>query len=223
MTSSPQLSAEEAAAQTGRGRGGGVGPLPPAGHDDPGAARLAASPRRSSLLVRRLRRRHRRHGLRADPPQPLEQAFLRRAVAARSARLPRPARRVFHHRRRPADPECGAALAGRDVEAQIARGARARPAAGLDAAAARFLARQCRRPMGVNPDQRMHEDARKLCELSVGPRHGTAAGLDSVRLLRRHSVGAVERLRVPHSRPGLRGPGLHGVGRRDLRGRRARW
>ena len=37
----------------------------------------------------------------------------------------------------------------------------------LDAAAAGVLARECRRPMGVNPDQRMHEDTRKLCDLSA--------------------------------------------------------
>ena len=38
-------------------------------------------------------------------------------------------------------------------------------------------------PMGVNPDQRMHEDARKLCELSADLGTGSAAGGDSVRHL----------------------------------------
>jgi vitamin B12/bleomycin/antimicrobial peptide transport system ATP-binding/permease protein len=60
----------------------------------------------------------------------------------------------------------GAAVAGGDARAEAARGAGAQSAAGLDAAAPGVLAGQCG-AMGVNPDQRIHEDARKLCELSA--------------------------------------------------------
>ena len=49
--------------------------------------------------------------------------------------------------------------------------------------------------MGVNPDQRMHEDARKLCELSADLGTGLLQAVDPVRHLRRRAVGTVAGLR----------------------------
>ena len=54
--------------------------------------------------------------------------------------------------------------------------------------------------MGVNPDQRMHEDARKLCELTADLGTGLLQSAMSVRDIRRRAVGAVERFLVPHRR-----------------------
>jgi len=69
-------------------------------------------------------------------------------------------------------------------------------------------------PIGANPDQRMHEDARHLCELSGD------LGIDSADSLQWRTVGAFQRFCVPYRGPDLFHPGLHGVGRRHLRGRR---
>ena len=68
-------------------------------------------------------------------------------------------------------------------------------------------------PMGVNPDQRMHEDARNLCELSADLGIGLLQA--SILFVTFAGVlwGLVERLRLPHRRLGLHGAGLHGVGR----------
>ena len=66
--------------------------------------------------------------------------------------------------------------------------------------------------MGVNPDQRIHEDARKLCELSadlgVGLLQASILFFTFAGIL----WGLVERLHFSHRRPGLHGSRLHGVG-----------
>jgi putative ATP-binding cassette transporter len=59
-------------------------------------------------------------------------------------------------------------------------------------------------PIGVNPDQRMHEDARHLTELSADLRDGAAAGLDPADHLHQRAVdlssGFVFHLRARISR-----------------------
>ena len=108
-----------------------------------------------------------RDGLRADPAQSLEQAVLRCAVAARSARLPVRARRVLS-----SSPDacwsstsCSAGSV-ETLELKLREGLvhslvddwmQPRRAFWLANAGA----------IGVNPDQRMHEDARHLTELSA--------------------------------------------------------
>ena len=55
--------------------------------------------------------------------------------------------------------------------------------------------------MGVNPDQRMHEDARHLCELTARSRHRSPAGFGAARHLHRHPLGALAGIRA-HDRAG---------------------
>ena len=70
-------------------------------------------------------------------------------------------------------------------------------------------------PMGVNPDQRMHEDARHLCELSAD----LGIGLLQASILFATFAGVLWGLSsdfvFPFRRPRLCGSGLHGVGGRS--------
>ena len=150
------------------------------------------------------RARHRGHRLRADSPQSLEQAVLRCAVAPRLARLSLPARRVLPDRRL----FCSSSTSRRDGSP---RRLQVKLREGLVHSLLKdwMLPRRAfwlanAGPMGVNPDQRMHEDARQLCRAVGRSWHRIAAGLDPVRDLRRRAVGAVERFQLPHRRPGLR-------------------
>ena len=71
--------------------------------------------------------------------------------------------------------------------------------------------------MGVNPDQRMHEDARKLCELVRRSWHGPVAGVDPVRRRSRGSCGVCRSdfvFRIADK--DYRDAGIHGVGGDDL-------
>ena len=74
--------------------------------------------------------------------------------------------------------------------------------------------------IGVNPDQRMHEDARHLTELSadlgIGLLQGSILLITFINILWGISSGFVFHAR----RPDARDPGLHGVGRGHLRGLR---
>ena len=70
--------------------------------------------------------------------------------------------------------------------------------------------------IGVNPDQRMHEDAHHLADLSAEPRHRAAAIDHPACQLRRRAVVIVVRLCLPCLGAGFRDPGLHGVGGGDL-------
>ena len=73
-------------------------------------------------------------------------------------------------------------------------------------------------PMGVNPDQRMHEDARKLCELSAD----LGTGLLQASILFATFAGVLWVLSsgfdLPHRGSRLRRPRIHVVGRHHLRG-----
>ena len=64
----------------------------------------------------------------------------------------------------------------------------------------------------------MHEDARKLCELSADLGIGLLQASILFGILRRRAVGAVAGLRLPHRRPGLCRSRLHAVGGRALCG-----
>ena len=66
--------------------------------------------------------------------------------------------------------------------------------------------------MGVNPDQRMNEDALKLCDLSVGLGVGLLRRVLFVQL-RGRAVGHLQGLQHLRRRPGLCRAGLHAVGR----------
>ena len=73
-------------------------------------------------------------------------------------------------------------------------------------------------PIGVNPDQRMHEDARHLCELSADLGHRPAAGVGDARGLRRRALGHLPRLRAQVRGAQFRGARLYGLGRGHLCG-----
>ena len=144
----------------------------------------------------------------------LEQAVLRCAVAPRHPRLPVPARRVLRDRRRTAGAQCRAALAGRDAEGQTARGAGAGSAARTGCCRGVRSGWRMPGPIGVNPDQRMHEDARKLCELSAD----LGSGLLQASILFVSFAGVLwvlsSDVQLSHCASRLRDSGLHAVGGR---------
>ena len=55
--------------------------------------------------------------------------------------------------------------------------------------------------IGVNPDQRLHEDSRNLAESTTGSGSRPAAVYHSSGELHRRALGAFERLHLPHQRP----------------------
>ena len=74
-------------------------------------------------------------------------------------------------------------------------------------------------PLGVNPDQRMSEDANKLCEISTDLSIGLFRSTVLLVSFCRRAVDHLRGLHVPRPRSRLRGAGLHVVGRRF----RTRW
>ncbi len=74
--------------------------------------------------------------------------------------------------------------------------------------------------MGVNPDQRIHEDARKLCELSADLGVGLLQASILFGTFTGVLVGSVERFLVPLRRPRLRRSRIHGMGGHPLCERR---
>ena len=73
--------------------------------------------------------------------------------------------------------------------------------------------------MGVNPDQRIHEDARKLCELSADLGIGLLQAL-ILFLTFSEVLWVLSKDFVLGGRYGLHGAGLHGLGGHSLRQRR---
>ncbi len=73
--------------------------------------------------------------------------------------------------------------------------------------------------MGVNPDQRMSEDAQKLCDISADLSIGLFRVERAARELRGRALDDFRRLHVPRRRRRLRRAGFHAVGR-DLLCRR---
>ena len=74
--------------------------------------------------------------------------------------------------------------------------------------------------LGVNPDQRLHEDTRHLTELTTTLAIGLLQAHHAARRLYRGAVAALGRFRLPRRGPHLRDPRLHGLGGAGLRGGR---
>ena len=128
--------------------------------------------------------------------EPFYDALSRRDLADSPA-----AGRVWRHRRSAVDSQCGAAMADRDDKAQVARG----PDRGILSRTGCVPGRAFRLanagPIGVNPDQRMHEDARHLTELSADLGIGLLQASILLVVFIESALGSVRRFRLPFRWP----------------------